>query len=485
MILPKMPTTYKDMPMQVYPKSVIQYENTKYALGFDEKTLKRFLLIEGDYSSFQGKLDAGVCRCPLTPENANALRARLPWLNPVPLGLATSFGFGDRLGIATPGHVAAVNGTGIAPIFAQQSVRENDRTGRNPQVVLDDAMWGIFEMGWREPWGADADHVKNIEDLSHFIAAGYSFYTFDPNEYVDNDAHDDSVDILRGKVVDFPWDRLGISLEGLKRMYLERSIQLEGVLPEFQEESLLRAVVKYGRAIAHVKTLSDYLVQHVGGFDLEVSVDETDTPTTILEHDYIASELRRLDVPFVSLAPRFIGSFQKGVDYIGDIQAFDAELKHHAAVMHHIGGYKLSVHTGSDKLSIYPSIAKRTHNLVHVKTAGTSYLEGLRVIASVDKPFFREILDFARSCYETDRATYHLSGRVEKVPPSNALSDDELLGLFEQFDARQVLHVTFGSVVDQYGERLMDLLTANRDLYYQHLRRHFKRHLKPFIEEYQ
>ena len=471
--------------MQMYPKSSVHYEKTNYSLGFAEKTLKRFLLIDGDYSSFQGELESGVYQCDLTPQNATALRARLPWLNPVPLGLATSFGFGDRLGNATPGHVAAVSGTGIAPIFAQQSVRENDRTGRNPQIVLDDAMWGVFEMGWREPWGADADHVKNIEDLSHFIAAGYSFYTFDPNEYVDNDAHKDSIDTLRGKVVDFPWDRLGISLEGLKRVYLESPIQAEGTLVEFQEESLLRAVVKYGRAIAHVKTLSDYLVRHLDEFDLEVSVDETDTPTTILEHYYIASELRRLDVAFVSLAPRFIGSFQKGVDYIGDIKTFDDELKGHVAVMHHIGGYKLSVHTGSDKLSIYPSIAKQTHNLVHVKTAGTSYLEGLRVIASVDKPFYREILDFARSRYDTDRATYHLSGSVDNVPPSKALRDEALPGLFEQFDARQVLHVTFGSVVDQYGERLMDLLTANRDLYYQHLQRHFKRHLKPFVEEYQ
>jgi hypothetical protein len=153
--------------------------------------------------------------------------------------------------------------------------------------------------------------------------------------------------------------------------------------------------------------------------------------------------------------------------------------------MHHIGGYKLSVHTGSDKLSIYPSIAKQAHNLVHVKTAGTSYLEGLRVIAGVDKPFFREILDFARSRYETDRATYHLSGSVDKIPPSNALRDEALLGLFELFDARQVLHVTFGSVVDHYGERLMDVLNANIEVYHQHLQRHFERHLEPFVEEYQ
>jgi len=467
--------------MQINPKSVVQFGETKYSLAFDEGTLQRLLFVEGDSLTFQGEHRSGVCQCPLTSENAKALRARLPWLKPVPLGLVPSFGFGDRLGMATPGHVAAVEGTGIAPIFAQQSVRENARTGRNPQIVLDDAMWGVFETGWREPWGADADHIKDVADIDQFIAAGYSFYTIDPNEYVDNDAHTDSIDVLREKIVHFPWDSMRASLDDLKRIYQAKPIQVGRSFLEFQEESLLRAVVKYGRAIARIKVLSDYLVQNIKEFDLEISVDETDTPTTILEHYFLASELRRLNVPFVSLAPRFIGSFQKGVDYIGDVTTFDTELQNHAAIMHHIGGYKLSVHTGSDKLSIYPSIAKQTHNLVHIKTAGTSFLEGLRVIASVDKPFFRQILDFARSRYEMDRATYYLFGTIDKVPPSSKLRDEELPGLLEQFDARQVLHVTFGSVVKHFGGRLMDVLNTNIEDYHQNLQKHFKRHLGPFV----
>ena len=337
-------------------------------------------------------------------------------MKPQPLGLGVSFGFGDRLGLATPGHLAAVKGTGVAPIFAQQSVRENERTGRTPQIVLDDAMWALFELDWRPPWGADADHAKSIADLPPFIAAGYTFYTIDPNEHVDNAAHTDSVETLKTKVSTLPWDQLAISWDELYQLYVENPIQLDGITLEFQEETLLRAAGKYGRAIAHIKSVSDYLVENVSQFDLETSVDETDTPTSVEEHYYIASELRRLGVPFVSLAPRFIGSFEKGVDYIGDVAEFDQELEKHAAVMHAIGGYKLSIHTGSDKFSIYPSIAEQARNLVHVKTAGTSYLEALRVLATVDQPFFREILDFSRSRYETDRATYHVSGVLENVP---------------------------------------------------------------------
>src|SRR5678815_653115 len=85
------------------------------------------------------------------------------------LSLAPSFGFGDRLGLATPGHIAALRGTKFAPIFAQQSVRENARTGRTPQQVVDDARRGVEAAKWDAPWGADADHLKTVDDLPAFV----------------------------------------------------------------------------------------------------------------------------------------------------------------------------------------------------------------------------------------------------------------------------------------------------------------------------
>jgi hypothetical protein len=462
----------------------ITQDQTTYYLSFDEETQRKLLCIQGDLTGFQGKSFAGIYRCPLIPENAAALRERLPWLKPQPLGLDLSFGFGDRIGLATLGHISAVHGTGIAPVFAQQSVRENTRSGRTPQTVLDDAMWAVFETDWRAPWGADADHIKEIHDLSPFINAGYSFYTIDPNEYVDNSAYIDSISTLKVKVRDLPWDALKISLDNLYQLYVEKPIHLEDSTLEFQEEILLRAAAKYGRAIAHVKLVSDYLVANVRNFDLEASVDETDTPTSAEEHYFIANELRRLGVPFVSLAPRFVGSFQKGVDYIGDIDLFNLELEKHVAVMNKIGGYKLSVHTGSDKFTIYPNLARQVGKLVHIKTAGTSYLEALRVVCNVDKPLFRQIVDLSRASFETDRATYHLSGKLDKVPSSAQLSDDRLILLFDQFDARQVLHVTFGSILDEYGESLREILRSNSGLYQRYLLNHFTRHLNPFLHTY-
>src|SRR5215212_4112422 len=124
------------------------------------------------------------------------------------LNLTPSFGFGDRLGLATPGHIASVRGTKFAPIFAQQSVRENARTGRTPQQVMDDARRAVEAAKWDLPWGGDADHLKSLDDIPPFVEAGYTFFTVDPGEHVDNTADTDSVDILKQKVRSINWDEV-------------------------------------------------------------------------------------------------------------------------------------------------------------------------------------------------------------------------------------------------------------------------------------
>ena len=253
------------------------------------------------------------------------------------LALTPSFGFGDRLGLATPGHIAAVRGTKFAPIFAQQSVRENARTGRTPQNVIDDAKRAVDAAKWDSPWGADADHLKGLDDIPPFVEAGYTFFTVDPGEYVDNSADTDSLEMLERKIA-------GVNRDELSALYLSQN----GQQPwgRFEVESLMRARVKYGKAIEHSAIMFKRLAQLKDHFDFEVSVDETDSPTTPLEHFFIANELTRKGVTFTSLAPRFIGRFEKGVDYIGDLNALDAELAKHAAVASYFGTYKLSLHSG-------------------------------------------------------------------------------------------------------------------------------------------
>jgi hypothetical protein len=281
-----------------------------------------------------------------------------------------------------------------------------------------------------------------------------------------------------------PWDALEDTAHALEQRYLGRPFDLTDLYLTFDREATWRAAAKYGRAVAHAVGMYRYLADLLGeqSFELEVSVDETETPTSPQEHFYIGRELRRLGVRWVSLAPRYIGRFEKGVDYIGDLVQFEAQLAQHAAIARILGPYKLSIHSGSDKFSIYPIIARLTEGLVHLKTAGTSYLEALRAVAQVDPALFREILTYSRQRYDTDRATYHVSAQLANVPAPDALSDADLSGLLEQFDARQVLHVTFGSVLDRFGDRLLETLQQHEEVYYTLLEAHFQRHLSPFME---
>ena len=472
--------------LAIYPHSVVETDSSTYFLVRRGSLGDKLLGVRGRADGFDGtpSSESGALLCPLSPDNAALLRVRLPWLRPVPLGVRTSAGLGDRLGLATPGHTRAAQGTGILPVFAQQSVRENDRSRRTPQQVLDDAMWGLFEVGWREPWGADADHLKTFEDVDSFIAVGYSTYTVDPGAYVDNSAHTSPSSEIEAKVQALPWAGLEDSTLDMERRYLGQSFDIGEVALRFDAETLWRAAAKYAGAVAHPARMYRHLAGQMGetSFELEVSVDETATPTSPAEHLFIANELRRLGVQWVSLAPRYVGRFEKGVDYIGDLGTFEAEFIQHAAIARALGPYKLSIHSGSDKFSIYPIVARHTRRLAHLKTAGTSYLEALRTVAGAAPDLFREILALSRTYYDADRATYIVSAQLTNVPVPELLTDADLPGLLDQFDARQVLHVTFGSVMDRLGERLLRTLQENEEAYYAVLESHFDRHLSPFIE---
>jgi hypothetical protein len=434
--------------------------------------------------------------CAANYANARALHRALPFTQPRTLGLATSAGCGDRLGLATPGHLRAVRNTvrghepSIMPILAQQSIREMERTQRTPEDVINDATWGVLEEGWRHGYGADADHLKNAHDVDICVAAGFTFYTFDPREHVDNDAHTDPLETLRLKVAALPWDRLQDSETAMRERYLNSFDIEDQLVLTFDETSLLRAAAKYGRALAHVAEIYNYTAQAMRGkpFEVEVSVDETDTTTSPEEHFFIASELRRLGVQWVSLAPRYCGDFEKGVDYIGDLDQFEAEIVQHAAIARCCGPYKLSIHSGSDKFSVYPIMAKHTRGLVHLKTAGTSYLEALRAIAEIDPPLFVDILDFAFERYEIDRASYHVSADPALCPRPADLQERGLAAALDNFHAREMLHVTFGSVLTTqdesgqyvYRDRFFAALKSDKEAYYRVLETHFDKHLGPF-----
>lgn len=416
---------------------------------------------------------------------------------PTTLGIEPSFGFGDRIGCATPGHLAALREAGgpIRGIFAQQSIREMTRTQRTAPEVMKAAVDALAAERFDDVWSADADHLKTPDDVRTTMSAGFVFFTLDPSGSVDQQADSyapsqlaDKFEACKGSA---PW------LDA----YRGKTVKFASGEIEFDETTLVRAAVKYGRAIQDTIELGRFVAEEAARqgkpFELELSVDETDQPTTPAEHYLIADQLRQAGVAIVSLAPRFEGDFEKGVDYKGNLASLEKSLGFHAEIAAELGPYKLSLHSGSDKISMYRLLSRATKGRFHVKTAGTSYLEALRVVARCDDALFRRIVDFSRGCYDRDKATYHVSATLDDAPPPSEVADPvELERLYlERWEdvpagvgftapGRQVLHCTFGSVMTdpELGPAVKDVLAGNHSSYDEVLRDHFVRHLDPLRE---
>ena len=420
--------------------------------------------LAGEHAEVEGSAVSLVER---TPANAARLRELVPCLRPRPVGTESSFGFGDRLGNATPGHVRALEATGssLRPILAQQSARELDRTGRSWTAVLDAATWGALEAGWDRGYGADADHLRTQDEVGAALAAGFTMFTLDPSADVDLEGPTCSAGDLAEKVKALPWERLEDDWASVRRRHASA----------VGEEELARAAATWGAALACAAELA----RPLGGeaVDVEVSVDETPWPTLPAHARFLVAELRRLDVPFTSLAPRLPGRWEKGVDLVVDAAAIEQTLETHARLAAEHGPYKLSIHSGSDKFSVYPVLAGAELPL-HVKTSGTSYLEALRVAAGADPALFRAVLEVGRAGFDQARGGYAL-GEAAGVPDQAGLADDVLVTLLDDPGTRQGLHVTFGVVwgAEELRRSLLALLEVESDTYRNALAAHLARHL--------
>ncbi len=335
-----------------------------------------------------------------------------------------SFGFGDRLGLATPGHIRALGEHDIFPIFAQQSIRELKKTGRKMEEVIDDAMWGVFRAGYKMGYGADIDHVKEEKDIIRAISCGYTMYTIDSSDY------------LHQGVKDLP------------------------------------------KIIKHVTALYNVIKERVScPFDFEVSIDETTVPTIPSAHIFIVEELRRNKVKFTSLALRFKGEFEKGIDYIGGLKTFKRDFLAHMAVNKRYGGYKLSIHSGSDKFSIYPIIGQHSETF-HIKTSGTSWVEAARLISRKDPRLFRSLYQVAFDNFEDSRRAYHITTTLDEIPDINKFSDKALSELLNKNAVRQLLHISYGVILKKLKKEVYITLNLHEKEYYHRLENHLGRHLE-------
>ncbi len=472
---------------RAYPESQISHGGGTYWLERSSDGRKRLVAVVSDESAlsgFQGsveRIEGGLrLEAETTSENARALRSALPWLTPDRFGLHTSAGFGDRLGLATPGHVRALKtvGAAINPVFAQQSIREMGRCGRTPTNVLDDATWGAFQAGWTEQVGGDADHLEELEDIDNTVAAGFVFYTLDPKAHVDGEAEHAEPQTIRQKVAALDWAGLESDQAAFTKTYVGQRFDLEHTAIDLDEESVLRALAKYGPGLVHGMAMYRRLMEKGINCEVEFAVDETDYPTTPAEHIVVVSELKRLGMDFVSFAPRWVGRFEKGVEYIGNIEDLQRDFEVHAQIARDLGPYKLSLHSGSDKFSTYPLIAEATEGVVHLKTAGTSWAEALRVIAHNDPDLMRDVLALALDSFEANRKSYHLSCDPSRIPTDP--TDDEVARLMDVVDSRQVLHVGYGAILAEFRDRLYRVWNDNEEEHYRIIADHFVKHLTPF-----
>jgi hypothetical protein len=190
-------------------------------------------------------------------------------------------------------------------------------------------------------------------------------------------------------------------------------------------------------------------------------------------------ELQFRKVQITSLAPRFIGEFQKAIDYIGDLDEFDRQFAVHAEIASNFGGYKVSIHSGSDKFAVYPSIGRMTDMRLHLKTAGTSWLEALKVIAVKDPVLYKIIHKCALNNFNEALKLYHITADITKVPDVDSLYDEDLPGLLEMDEARQLLHITYGAILNDPSIRplFFSALHTDEELYHELLKKHFEKHI--------
>ena len=473
--LDMLPDQSKAIDYGVYPNSIFVKDGLWVMMAAIDDA--DYLIVTGKgQARFIGE-DLGYIKAPLTHENAEVLRQLFPFTKARKvLHEKRSFGLGDRLGIAGDGHLRVFERYDAYPILAQQSIRELNLTQRTYEDVMDVASFAVFRNGFTRGFGADGDHLKTRQDIEYALGLGFTMLTLDCSDHIRNDILTMSIEELKKETQ---------MTDIHKERYLKLAFEIEGSTIEFDEEELMRCELIYGKAIAYTIAIYNEYIKDKNTANFELSIDETATPSTPTQHYFGANELYEVGVKLDTMAPRFVGEFQKGVDYIGDLDAFEKELDIHAKIARHFG-YKLSIHSGSDKFSIFTLVGKYTKGNFHVKTAGTNWLEAMRVVAMKNPALYRDIHSYALSMFDTARQFYHVTTNIHAIPKLNTLKDEELPSLFTQNDARQLIHITYGYILndkDEHGnyrfkDQLYQLWRDEKETYAEALDKHIGKHLE-------
>ncbi|GAA3755131.1 tagaturonate epimerase family protein [Terriglobus aquaticus] len=412
-----------------------------------------------------------------------------------------SFGMGDRFAHQAKAQLqacmlAAQQGADVTPVW-NKSNREHLIIGSEPTGTREAADAAVKEMGWTKPYFLDADHI-NLKTYERFVAP-CDFFTIDVADNIGQKSDETEI----AKFVERHPELIGeITIPRIDQPFRTDKAFVEKTAKQF-----LAAVQHAGeiyRAIAAAKGNENFVA--------EISMDETDAPQTPVELLIILAAISDEKVPIQTIAPKFTGRFNKGVDYGGDLQQFAKEFREDlATIAYAVEKYnlpktlKLSVHSGSDKYSIYPAIREGLQAFdagVHVKTAGTTWLEEVIGLAEAGG----DALELAKEIYA--QAYAHADelcapyATVIDIKKDNLPTPETVDGWSsEQFvkalqhrspaeagdlpeynpDFRQLLHVGF-KVAAKLGKRYTDTLEANEEVVARNVTKNlFERHIRPIF----
>jgi hypothetical protein len=405
-----------------------------------------------------------------------------------------SVGTGDRFAHQAKAQLQACiearkHGVEIVPVW-NKSNREHTIIGSEPPSARVAADAAVKALGWKLPYFCDADHV-NSKTVGRFLSS-CDFYTFDVADFIGKPAEASAID-------------------GFVKRHAELSgtIKLAGVDENFEitPKLLHETAQKFLAAVKQAGEVYRIVVgaKGEGNFVCEVSMDETDRAQNPIELLIILAALADEGIPVQNIAPKFSGRFNKGVDYVGDVKQFSREVElDMAAIAHAVKQYglpdnlKLSVHSGSDKFSIYPALhaaMKRFDAGVHLKTAGTTWLEeiiGLAEAGGEALALAKEV--YAEALKHRDELCVPYATMIDidsaKLPTADQVrgwSSEQYTTALRHIEGaagynpslRQLLHVGF-KVAAQMGERYLDLLEANETVIAKNVTENlYARHIAP------
>jgi hypothetical protein len=407
-----------------------------------------------------------------------------------------SFGIGDRFGHQGRAQLEALIkakefGCEIVPVW-NKSHREHSIIGTCPGDVRKEADAAVAACNWRGSYYVDADHI-NLGNVDLFVESS-NFFTIDVADFISKEPATEELEEFVGSNKKFT---------GL----LEVS-GIEGGI-EISAESIERIGLKFLSAVKEAGRIYHHIRQAKGGDDFitEVSMDESDEPQRPVELFFILSALSEEGVPVQTIAPKFTGRFNKGVDYVGDVEQFEKEFNEDIAVINFAvrefglpSNLKLSIHSGSDKFSIYGAINRAIRRFdagLHLKTAGTTWLEeliGLAEAGGEGLEIAKEVYEKALSRFEElcgpyltviDIDTSSLPGPEEVREWSgedfaNALRRDQSCSAYNP-NFRQLLHVGY-KIAAEMGVRYTDALERYSDSIAVNVTKNiFERHIRPIF----